>query len=76
VAEALSDWKVQVILDRKAIVHDITMLAQVLARERIFYLVAASSREEAMKKGKRSFVFVTGAPERYVRSLNPRKLPT
>jgi hypothetical protein len=76
VTEALSDWKVHVTLNKKAIVNDITMLAQVLARERIFYLVAASSRLDAMEKAKRSFVFVTGAPERYVRSYDPQKLPT
>jgi hypothetical protein len=76
VAEELTDWKVQVVLDRRAIVEDITKLAQILARERIYYTVAASSRGEAIDKAKVYLQRHVGVPERYVRSLHPRRLPT
>ena len=75
-AEEPTDWEVQVVLDRRAIVEDITKLAQILARERIYYTVAASSREEAMEKTRMFLMRFVGVPERYVRSLDPRRLPT
>jgi hypothetical protein len=75
-AEALSDWKVQVTLDRKAIRKDIAKLEQILARERIYYTVAARSRDEAMGKTKACVRRYLEVPTRYVRSLNPRRLPT
>jgi len=75
-AEEPTDWKVQVVLDRRALVEDITKLAQILARERIYYTVAASSRDEAIEKAKVYLQRHVGVPERYVRSLDPRKLPT
>ena len=75
-AEEPTDWKVQVVLDRRAIVEDITKLAQILARERIYYTVAASSRDEAIEKAKVCLQRHVGVSERYVRSLHPRKLPT
>jgi hypothetical protein len=76
VAEEPTDWEVQVVLDRRAIVEDITKLAQILARERIYYTVSASSREEAIEKAKVHLQRFVGVPERYVRSLDPQKLPT
>ena len=75
-AEGPTDWKVQVTLDRKALVEDITKLVQILARERIYYTVAASSRSEAMEKAKACVQRIGGVPACYVRSLDPRKLPT
>ena len=75
-AEELTDWKVQVTLDRRAIIDDIDKLVRVLARERIYYTIAASSRLEAMEKTRGLFLLHTGVPTRYVRSLAPRKLPT
>ena len=75
-AEEPTDWKVQVVLDRRAIVEDITKLAQILARERIYYTVAASSREEAIEKAKVCLQRHVGVPACYVRSFHPRRLPT
>ena len=75
-AEALSDWKVHITLDRKAIAKDIAKLADLLAREKIYYTVAASSRDGAMEKATGFFLLHTEVPERYVGSLDPRKLPT
>jgi hypothetical protein len=76
VAEELSDWEVVVTLNRKAIVEKITKLAEFLAREKIYYTVAASSRDEAIEKAKVYLQRHVGVPERYVRSLHPRRLPT
>jgi len=75
-AEALSDWKVQVTLNKTAIVLEITKLAELLARERIYYTVAASSRDNAMEKTLDILQRIGEVHPRYVRSLDPRKLPT
>jgi hypothetical protein len=76
VTEVPSDWKVQVTLDRKAIRKDITKLEKILARERIYYTVAARSRDEAIGKAGACVRRYLDVPTRYVRSLSPRRLPT
>jgi len=46
-AEEPTDWRIQVILDRKALVEDIDKLLHILARQRVIVIISASSREEA-----------------------------
>ena len=75
-AEESTDWKIQVVLDRKAIVEDITKLAQILARQRVIITVSASSREEALKKAEEHLHRYSSIPTVYVKALHPRKLPT
>lgn len=75
-AEELSDWKVHVILDRKTLVDDITRLAQVLAREKTYYTVSASSREEALQKTEEYLQRYLGIGPAYVSAMHPRRLPT
>jgi hypothetical protein len=75
-AEAPTDWKVQVTVRKGAIVEYLTTLAELLVRERIYYTVAASSREEAISEARRLFLLHNNVPERYVRSYDPRRLPT
>jgi hypothetical protein len=75
-AEAPSDWKVQVVLDKKAIVEDITKLAQILARQRLAVIVSASSREEAEEKAKNHLLLHAGISEAYLKAYNSRRLPT
>ena len=75
-AEAPSDWKVQVVLDRKAIVEDITKLAQILARQRVTVIVSASDSEDAIDRAKTHLILQTGILESYMKAFNPRRLPT
>jgi len=75
-AEELTDWKVQVVLDRKALVEDITKLAQILARQRVAVIVSASSRELAEEKARVYLPLHAGISWCYVKSLSSRRLPT
>lgn len=75
-AEAPTDWKVQVILDRKAIVEDITRLAQILARQRVAVIVSASNSEEAIDKARAHLELHAEISESYMKAFNPRRLPT
>ena len=74
--EEPTDWVVQVILDRGAIVDDITKLVHVLGRQRISYTVSASSGEEAIAKAAERLKRHTGVQGYYVKALNPRRMPT
>ena len=75
-AEAPSDWKVQVTLDRKALVDDIAKLVRMLARQRVAVIVSASSREEALEEARGRLLLHVGVPACYVKALTPRRLPT
>ena len=75
-SEELSDWKVQIVLDRKALVDDITKLVQILARGPIYYTVAASSREAAIRKTEEYLHTYLDIGPAYVRAMHPRRLPT
>ena len=74
--EAPSDWKVQVVLDRKAIVEEITKLVQILARQRVAVVVSASDSERAIEKASAHLELYAGISEAYIKAFNPRKLPT
>lgn len=75
-AEESTDWKIQVVLDRKALVEDIAKMTKILARQRVIITVSASSREEALKKAEEHLQRYSGIPTVYVKTLHPRKLPT
>lgn len=75
-AEGPTDWTVQVTLNRKALVEDITRLTMILARQRVAVIVSASSREEAEEKAKEHLMRHVEVPWCYVKALNPRRLPT
>jgi len=74
--EKPTDWKIQVTLDRKALLEDITRLTRILARQRVAVTVSASSREEAEEKAKEHLMQHIEVPWCYVKALNPRRLPT
>jgi len=74
--EEPSDWRVDVTLDRGALAKDINTLVHILARQRVFCLVSASSQEEALEKAKAQLQRSLKTPMCYVNALNPRKLPT
>jgi hypothetical protein len=75
-AEAPSDWKVQVTLDRKAIVEDITKLVKMLAQQRWAVIVSASSSKEAIEKASLHLMVHSGVSPLYTKVFNPRRLPT
>ena len=71
-----TDWKVQVILDRDALVEDISQLAKILARQRVAVIVSASSGEDAKVAARKHLQKYMAIPEVYLKTLHPRKLPT
>jgi hypothetical protein len=75
-AEEPTDWSVQVTLDRKALVEEITKLVQILALQRKAVIVFASSGEEASVKAKEHLQRYPGIPLGYIKALHPRRLPT
>ena len=75
-AEEPTDWKVQVTLDRKALVEDITKLAQILARQRVAVTVSAVNEADALKKAEEHLQRISGIPTVYVKAMHPIKLPT
>jgi hypothetical protein len=75
-AEAPSDWKVQVTLDRKAIVEDIDRLVRMLARQRVAVTVSAWNDEEAIAKARAHLELHSDISEAYMKAFNPRRLPT
>ena len=70
------DWRIQVVLDRRALVEDIDKLVRILARQRVIVTVSALSREEALKKSEEHLQRISGIPTVYVKAMHPRKLPT
>lgn len=75
-AEELSDWKVQVTLDRKALVDDIDNLVKMLARQRVAVIVSASDSEDAINKARAHLELHAGIFSEYMKAFNPRRLPT
>ena len=76
-AEGPTDWKVVVVLDRRALVEDIDKLVRILARQRVIVTISASSREEdALKKAEEHLQRINGIPMVYIKAMHPRKLPT
>jgi len=76
VATEKTDYKVTVILDRQALVEDIAKLAKILARQRVFVLVSASSGEDAEVVARKHIQQYMAIPEVYLKTLRPRRLPT
>ena len=74
-AEAPGDWKVQVTLDRKDLVETINRAARSLARQKIYYIVSASTEAEALEKAKAVLERDLKIPVCYVKVLTPRRLP-
>ena len=75
-AEKPTDWKVAIVLNRKALVEDIDKLVRILARQRVIVTVSASRREDALKKAEEHLQRINGIPMVYVKAMHPRKLPT
>ena len=75
-AEAPTDWKIMVTLDRKALVEDIDKLVHILARQRPCCIVSAVNEAEALKKAEERLKQHYGIPAMYVKDMLPRKLPT
>jgi len=71
-----TDWKVQAILDRDALVEDIAKLAKILARQRVAVIVSASSREDAEMAARKHIQQYMAIPGVYLKTLHPRRLPT
>lgn len=74
--EKPTDWKVEAKLDKKALVEDITKLAQILARQRAIVIVSAMNEADALKKAEERLQRYIGIPTVYVKAMHPRKLPT
>lgn len=74
--EKSTDYKVMVALDRKALANDIAKLAHILAQQRISVIVFASSMKEAEEKAREHLLLRPGISATYIKSLNPRRLPT
>ena len=75
-AEAPSDWKIEITLNRKALTEDIIRLTRILARQRIPIIVSASSLGEAEEKAREHLIRHGGLPLCYVKAMTPRRLPT
>jgi hypothetical protein len=71
-----TDWKVRATLDRDLLVEDIAKLAGILARQRVGCVVSAVDEEDAVEKAKTHLLRYSGIPEAYMKTLNPRRLPT
>lgn len=74
--EESTDWKVDITLDRGALVRDIDTLVHILARQRVFCTVHASNSKEAEEKAKEHLMRNIKVPWCYVKALNARRLPT
>ena len=74
--EKPTDWRVKVTLDREALAEDIDKLVRILARQRVAVIVSASSREEALEKGREHLQRHNGISGIYIKDLQPRRLPT
>ncbi|TSA39931.1 hypothetical protein D4R30_00395 [archaeon] len=75
-AEPLSDWKVWITLDRELLTKDITMLVRILARQREFCLISASSQDDALVKARALLASSLKTPLCYVKAMTPRRAPT
>ena len=71
-----TDWKIMVVLDREAITEDINDLVKILARQRVNCIVSANDRDEALTEAKKHLQRFAGIPEKYLKALHPRRLPT
>lgn len=74
--EEKTDWKIQVTLDRDAVVEDIVRLVKILKRQQVYCVVSASTREEAVEKAKVHMWQYGGIPTVYLKTMHPRRLPT
>jgi hypothetical protein len=74
--EKPTDWRIQVVLDRKALVEDIDKLTKILARQRTYCTVSAVNEAEALKKAEEHLKLYSGIPTVYVKAMHPRRLPT
>jgi len=74
--EKPTDWRIQVVLDRKALVEDIDKLTKILARQRTYCTVSAVNEAEALKKAEEHLQRYSSIPTVYVKAMHPRKLPT
>jgi len=71
-----TDWKIKAIIDREAITEDINDLVKILARQRVNCIISANNRDEALTEAKKHLQLYAGIPEKYLKALHPRRLPT
>lgn len=71
-----SDWKVTAVLNRDVLEEDIAALVGVLKRQRVYVIVSASDDGEAREEAEKHFEKVCGISSRYVKALNPHRMPT
>jgi hypothetical protein len=71
-----TDWKIKAVLDREAITGDINNLVKILARQRVNCVVSANNVDEALIEAKKHLQRYAGIPEKYLKALHPRRLPT
>jgi hypothetical protein len=74
--EKPTNWRIQVVLDRRALVEDIAKLTKILARQRTYCVVSAVNEAEALKKVEERLQRINGIPTVYVKAMHPRRLPT
>jgi ribosomal protein L5 len=74
--EKPTDWRIQVVLDRKALVEDLGKLTKILARQRTYCVVSAVNEAEALKKAEEHLQRISGISPVYVKAMHPRRLPT
>jgi len=72
--EKPTDWRIQVVLDRRALVEDIAKLTKILARQRTYCIVSAVNEAEALKKAEEHLKLHSGIPTVYVKAMHPRRL--
>lgn len=71
-----TDFKVTAVLDRDALVEDITSLVGILKRQKVYCIIRAGSLEEAVEEAKTYLWQHQGVLPNYVKAYHPRRLPT
>ena len=75
-AEARSDWRVEVVVDRAAVKEDVTRMLRLVERPKFSVTVSAASEAEARQRAEQLLRVNYAAGPAYVLALYPRRLPT